>query len=208
MRYRTALATLLLGVAAGCAATAYDRYRVAHPAWTATLVPPRGAALDEVIGTLRNPALVTGRIEIVDATGSVWTRLDAAALEAGSAPPNAARLLVASSSSCVQTPGDVIRYRAFHWHLLVEGRLVAAEQTLFDGRCFEHVERVGPELPPDDAACFRRFASAQVRGAPATAPGCTLPQGSTRVRRKSTPYGFHVETFQTSSTPPSPSGPV
>jgi hypothetical protein len=172
----TAVAFVLLLVA--CAPTAYDRYRAAHPRWTASLVPPEGAALDEVIATLRNPALVTGRIEVVDANGPEWKRLDAAALEAGASAPSGARaVLVASSSSCVLSPGDAIRYRAFHWHLLVDGRLVAAEQTLYDGRCFEHVQRAGAPLPPAYAACLARFATAQVRAAPPSAEGCGPPPG-------------------------------
>jgi hypothetical protein len=158
---------------AACAPTAYDRYRAAHPRWTGSLVPPEGAALDEVLATLRNPALVTGRIEVVDASGAEWTRLDGAALEAGAAPPPSARtVLVASSSSCTLNPADAIRYRAFHWHLLVDGRLVATEQTLFDGRCFEHVQRAGAPLPPAYTACLARFAAAQVRTAAPSAAGC------------------------------------
>ena len=175
-RRRTWLAPALALALGACAPTAYDRYRAEHPGWTASLVPPEGAALDEVLATLRNPALVTGRIEVVDATGPAWQRLDAAALEAGAALPSAARtVLVASSSSCVLNPGDAIRYRAFHWHLLVEDRLVAAQQTLYDGRCFEHLQRAGAALPPAYAACLARFAAAQVRTAPPSAEGCGAP---------------------------------
>jgi hypothetical protein len=168
-----AIALAALGVA--CAPTPYDRYRAEHPRWVASLVPPLGAPLDEVIATLRNPALVVGRIEVVEVTSARWRRLDAAAIEAGTAAAPSGSVLVASSSTCVVTPGESIRYRAFHWHLLVDGALVAAEQSLFDGRCLEHVQREGPERPEGYVACLRRFAAEQVRRPLETADGCGAP---------------------------------
>ena len=181
---------LFVLVAAACAPTPYDRYRAAHPHWVASLVPPPGAALDEVIATLRNPALVVGRIEVVDVAGPRWRRLDVEAIESGSIAAPSGSVLVASSSSCVVSPGDAIRYRAFHWHLLVDGALVAAEETLFDGRCFEDLHREGAELPESYVACLRRFASDQVRR-PVEAPdGCgppppfvPLPHGKAEIGR-------------------------
>jgi hypothetical protein len=117
---------------------------------------------------------------VVAVTSARWSRLDASAIEAGTAPAPPGAVLVASSSTCVVTPGEAIRYRAFHWHLLVGGGLMAAEQSLFDGRCLEHVQREGPELPEGYVSCLRRFASEQVRRPLETADGCgVLPLAGT-----------------------------
>jgi hypothetical protein len=159
-------AAALLAVALPCCAESYyDRYRAAHPDWSAEAFPSANADLEQTIAALQAPPGATERttlqsLRIVDVTGATWEEVPREGLESGAARASALRsYLVLAHVACAASTIDAwLMNEDVAWYLLIQGRVAGYYHVVYDRTCRGDVRSARPRIEVDVLRCLRDYA--------------------------------------------------